>query len=266
MKKQFLFLSTIAFMVLAASCNKDDKDTPTPSDPDPVDSTVTPTPTAPTAPTPAVANVYGTLVSVSMKYSYTNSMVPMPVSIESEVAVAAFPTALNSSTLADAGTVSVNSITLEKADNNAYYKSASVGMTPATLDFTTGSSWSVGGSGSVAGFTYNHTGDFPEYTGDLPTTITKSSDLVIDLGTSHVSDADSVYIVVAAGNTFVQKSVAGNASSATITSAELAGLPDVSDNTALIEVVPFRIDFETFNGKVYAFIKERAVVSSVNID
>jgi hypothetical protein len=268
MKKQFLFLGFLALVALnTTSCNKSEDDpkpdtnNPKPNNPDP-----DPSGTAPTAPTPTIMNVHGTLVSVIMQYSYTVPVLGQQVNMNMEVASAAFFTSQNSSTMADAGTVSVNTYDLDKADNNAYYKAASDGQTPSSLDFTTNtSSWTVAGSGSVSGFTYDHTGAFPDYDGTLPSTVTKSSGLTISLA-GDVSNADSVYVVVIAGDKFVQKAVGGNAVEVVFSASDLSSLPTVSDNSALLEVVPYRLTLETIGGKQYAFIKEKAVVGNINIE
>ena len=139
------------------------------------------------------------------------------------------------------------------------------GMTPASLSLDNGSDWKVGGSAGVSGFTYSHSVAFPNYTGTLPTTVTKASGLTISLG-SEVSNADSVYITVMSGDKYVLKAVGGQADDATITAAELQDLALNSDNTAMIQVVPFRITLESINGKDYAFIKEKAVVGNITIN
>ncbi len=263
MKKQILFLSAIALLAFNSSCNKDDNNpnpNPNPTNPNPTNPTTsTPKPT-----TPVINGVSGTLVSVIMEYSYTNPYVSTPVTMQYDVAVAAFPAA-NGSDLLPAGTVSVNSHELEKADNNAYYVVAVPGTTPSSLDFSGGSSnWSIGGAGSISAFTYNHDVSFPDYTGTLPSSVSKSSGVTIDL--DGVSNADSVYLVIAAGNQFIQTAVGGDATSISFTAAEMQNLPVVSDNSALIQVVPFRITLETHNGNQYAYIKQRAAISAINID
>ena len=66
-----------------------------------------------------------------------------------------------------------------------------------TLGFDGGSNWSVGGSGDVAAFTYNHNQSFPTYSGraTMPETASTSSALTVNL--SGISNADSVYVVLA---------------------------------------------------------------------
>src|SRR5690606_31282496 len=157
------------------SCSKDDADdvkpdvnVPDPNVPDPNVNDNGPKP-----PTPVFANVDGTLVSIMMSYTVENELLPMPMIMESELGVVAF---MNGSTsnFFDAGTVKLNGYALEKAENHGYQVYATAGLTPSSLDIANGSSmWEVSGSSDVTGFTYNHQTPFPQFTGTLPTSISK---------------------------------------------------------------------------------------------
>lgn len=260
-KLAIIFASVcIAFAASISSCKKDTTNvTTTP--------TVTPTPTTtatPTAPAPTVSNVDGAMVSLKLDFAYNAG--GFPVSITTENALATFFASTGSTgTMVDAGTVSVNSIALEKQTNNSYYKTATVGMTPTSLSFgTTTSSWSVGGAGSVAAFTYNHSVTFPNYTGTMPDTVTRSSGITVTF-TGKVSNADSIIVMIAAGSTSILRTYPGTAASATISAADLGALPVVSDNTGIIEVVPYRVTLKMEGTKNYAFIKQYAAVKNICI-
>jgi len=252
-----LFLAAGLALTLG-SCKKDD-------------SPATPTNTTPTPPSPTITRVgstvmAGTLASIRMSYEYTVPQVNMTVPIEIESAVAAF-VGSSAGALVDAGAVSVNTNALDKASNNAYVKAGNfsattTGQSGTSLGFENGSSWNVAGSSSVPAFTYNHTSSMPDYSGTLPTSITKSAGLTVAL--NSVSNADSIYVLIAAGNKQLLKRV-GRAASVSFTAAELGTLPTVTNNTALIEVVPFRYIVVTQGGKPYAFVKEYAAVGNVNI-
>ena len=234
------------------------------------ESNATPANTTPTPPSPTITRVgstvmAGTLASIRMSYEYTVPQVNMTVPIEIESAVAAF---FGSSTnsFVDAGAVSVNTNALNKQSNNAYVKAGNfsattTGQTGTSLDFDNGSSWTVAGSSSVPGFSYNHTANMPSYSGTLPTSITKSAGLTLPL---LITGSDSTYVLIAAGNKQLLKRV-GRASSVTFTAAELGTLPTVTNNTALIEVVPFKYSVVTLANKPYVFVKEYAAVGNVNI-
>lgn len=251
-KALIVMLSVITF----SSCSKKDEVT-NPNNPNNPSQ-------GPTPYTPTPANVNGAFVGIKMRYAYTNSQIPIPVEIESEIAVGAVYQGTSNSNLIDAGAITMNSHTLEKQSNNSYLKSAFIGQTPSTLGLDNGANWNIGGNGSVSGFSYNHTGSFPSYTGTLPTSVTRSSGLTLSM--SGLSNADSVYVFIAAGNQTVFKGFGGNVNSVTLTAADLQNLPTVGDNTAYLEVLPVKFSMQTFNGKTYAFIKERAVVASVNIN
>lgn len=252
-----LFLAAGLALALS-SCKKDDP-------------TGTPTSTTPTPPSPTITRVgstvmAGTLASIRMSYEYTVPQINMTVPIEIESAVAAF---FNNSTTAfvDAGALSVNSNALDKSSNNAYVKAGNfsattTGQSGTSLGFDTGSNWTVAGSGGITGFTYNHTSSMPDYNGTLPTSITKSTNLTVAL--NSVSNADSIYVLIAAGNKQLLKRV-GRVAAVTFSAAELSTLPTITNNTALIEVVPFRYIVVTQGGKPYAFVKEYAAVGNVSI-
>lgn len=254
MKKQIMLFAIAATMLGYTSCKPEE--TPIPTDPEP------PINNGPTAPTPQVDNVYGVMVSIKMDYTQVNSMVPMPITLQSEIGVATFPVDLGASTFKDVGAVKVNSYDLDKAENHSYYKVATTGMTPSDFDFDSGSQWNNG----ELGINYSHTIGFPKYTGDLPDKINRADGFNIDLSGEITNSPDSIYVLVISGNDYVQKSFAGNASTADFSSSELQGLAAVTDNTAMIQVVPFSITIENIGGKNYAFIKEHAAVKSINIE
>lgn len=258
-----MMIPVVALAIGFTSCDKTTT-TPTPT-PTP---TPNPTPTAPTPVTPTPSgNYWGVMVALKMTFSYTMPQLPMPVSIDTDMGIATFYSAAGSSTLVDAGTVSINSNDLKKETNNSYTVTATTGLTPSTLNLGSSVQWNVSGAGSISSFSYNHSGSFPDYDGTLPTTINKSQDLQIDLG-NDISGADSVYIVIITQSKQIIKAVGGNPApaKATITASELSSLPTVSDGTAYIEVVPFRYAINTLSGKQYVFIKEQAVVGTVNIN
>ncbi|MBX2904698.1 MAG: hypothetical protein KF744_01580 [Taibaiella sp.] len=255
-----LLLTGLCLAMTVASCKKDDTTTPTTTPTTPT----TPTTSAATAPTPVTGSVDGLLLSLMLDVNTTTA--GYNVQVKTENALASFFSATGSTTMVDGGAVSVNSVTLEKQTNNSYFKTATVGMTPSDLSFDGGhSNWSVGGAGSIPGFTYDYNSTFPEYSGTVPETITRSSGLTITLG-SNLSGADSVIIFIAKDDKSITRTYAGSASSATISAADLAALPAVTDKTAILEIVPYKIKMQTISGKSFAFVKEYAAVRYVNIN
>lgn len=248
----FLFLS-----IVAVSCSKDDKKvTPDPV-PDPIDSPKGPEPFMPN-----VGTVDGMLVAIQTKTKMTQA--GMSIDVNTEMGLATFYN--GSQTMVEGGTVSLNSTNLDKQTNNSYMKTASLGMTPSDLDLDGGASWKVSGSSNVSAITYVHGTDFPSYTGDVPTSITKSSGLSFTFTSSNVDNADSVYVAIITSSKSIIKSYAPNAGTITISANELSSLPNVSNNTAYLEVLPVKIEVRTYSGKKYAFIKEQAVIKNININ
>lgn len=248
-------LACIAIAATVSSCKKDKNTTPTP--------TPTPTPTSNT-PTINTGSVDGALISLVTES--TTVTMGIPVTVSTETAVASFYSVTGTGgTMIDGGTVSVNTYALDKQTNNSYTKVASIGMSPSSLNFSSNSSnWSVGGAGSVPAFTHNDNASFPDYTGTLDSVVTRSSGITVSLS-GKVSNADSVILFIAAGSTYVSRTVAGSASSVTLSASDLASLPAVSDKTAILEVVPYRYTVQNKGGKNYAFIKEFAATKSINI-
>jgi hypothetical protein len=256
--KKITTISILAFLAISGavtSCKKSSSTTPAP------------TPTTPTSsgttPSPAMGNVDGGFVS--LRTEMTTVTAGIPFAITSETGLATFFTATgNNSAFIDGGAVSVNTNVLAKQSNNSYLKLASIGMTPTDLSFSSGSNWSIGGAGSVPAFTFNHTVAFPTFTGTLPDSIVRSSGITVSLS-GKVSNADSVILFVAQGSKYVSRTVAGSASSVSISATDLASLGVVTDKSAVLEVVPYRVTLHTQGSKTYAFIKELASVKNINI-
>ncbi len=218
----------------------------------------------PTPFTPGAGNSDGFFAAVKMKFAYTNDQIPIPIEIVSDIGTGGVYTSTGSNTFVDVGAVTLNSYNLDKQSNNSYLKAAFIGGTPSTLDLDNGANWSVAGANGVAGFSYNHTGSFPSFTGTLPNSLTRSSGITVPM--TGLSGADSVYICVATTGKTIVKGFAGNSSSISLSAAELQDLPAVTDNTAYLEVIPVKFSTQSINSKQYVFIKEWASVTTVNIN
>lgn len=268
MKKLLLIIAPVLVIAFSlTSCDKEPTTTvPTIDTPDVVDTPDNNNGPAPITPTTA-DGIWGTLVALKMEYSYSSPQIPFPVTTMSELGVAAFYDDDNGkANLVDAGKVMVNSYELEKQTNNSYTLTATTGLTPSSLDLGSSVKWEVAGGSGIPMINYSHTGSFPAYTGTIPSEISKSGGLEIELG-SKVTGADSVYIVIVTSKETIIKRYGASPgpSKANIEASELSSLPNVDDNTAYLEVVPFTYKLNTVNGKRFAFVKETAVVSSVNI-
>lgn len=248
----------LAMLTSVSSCTKSKSTTTTPTP------TTTPTSTTST-PSPNAGNVDGALVS--LKTDVMTTTAGYTVNVTTEIGLASFFGATgNSGALIEGGTVTVNSYNLDKQTNNSYMKMATVGQTPADLNFSSNDSkWVIGGATNVPAFSYNHNIPFPEYTGTIPDAITRSSGVTVTF-TGKVSDADSIMLFIVKGSTSIIRTFAGTAASGTISASDLSGLPAVADNSAIMEVIPYSITVNTQGSKKYAFIKEHAIVKSININ
>lgn len=263
-----LLIPAVALMVSVTSCDKNNTTT-TPTNPTNPTNPTTPSTSGPTPVTPSTGDgMWGALIAVKMQYSYVVPQLGTPVNVETQIGVASFYDNNNGNgNLVDAGAVSINSNDLKKETNNSYTVTATQGMTPSTLNLSGNVDWKVAGNNGIPSINYTHAGAFPEYSGTLPSTVSKSSDLEVDLG-SKVSGADSVYVVLVTQSKTIIKAFGANPAPAkgTIPASELSGLANVSDNTAYLEVVPFTYELNTTSGKRFAYIKETAVVTGVNIN
>ncbi len=257
--KKITTISICACMAIAAgsftSCKKNNNNNNT--------TPTTPTTSSTTPPTPTPSGVDGALVSLLM--NVTTVTAGFPVTVSTGTALAVFYSPAGSTTMVDGGAVSVNGFSLTKQSNNSYIKTIEAGMTTMDLNFSTdNSNWSVGGAGSVPAFTYNHSVTFPEFTGTVPDSVVRSAGVTIAL-TGKVNAADSVLLFIAAGSKSITRTVAGSASSVTISASDLSGWSAVSDKSAVLEVVPYKVTMSAQGGKNYAFIKEYAAVKNINI-
>ncbi len=264
MKRLMYFL--IPLMVLGiVSCNKTE-DTPTPTP------TPDPTPTTPTPPSPSVEGVYGAFVSLVM--SYTTTQVGVPVSLNTEIGLAAIYqdawSATGTNTLIDAGTIKVNSNALDKNANNSYSKTATVGQTPSDLGFSSGVNWTVSGNANFPAVNRNLTNNAPDYTGTVPETVTRTSDLTLTFNASNTPYADSVYVMLITGDKNILKRYKATAGSVTIPASELSALDATSTSApGYIEVCPWNVQFYTegtTTSKTCAYVREKAIVKSITVN
>ena len=262
-----LALLAAGLLLTVSSCTKDKEPTPTtPTTP------TTTTPTSPTAPTPTVAGVHGAMVAVQTDFAYT--MMGQTIPLNTEMAVAAFWTNVGDANMVDAGAVSINGKALTKNANNSYTVVAGIpNQDPATLELDGDISWNVAGNSTtgVQGHTYNISSTvypFPTYTQTIPTDITKANGLVLNFTSTTTGNADSVYVVIISGSQSFMKAYKGNAGNVTITASDLNALPASSSTSlAYIEIVPWRVvGYQTLMGKTYAYVNEKAIIRTINLN
>ena len=259
-----LALLAAGLLLTVSSCTKDKEPTPT--------TPTTPTTTTPTAPTPPpmnVDNTWGGLVAIKMTLSY--SQMGMSIDVPSEMAVASFFGGAypNNTTQVSGGTVKLNDNQLDFT-NNAYTKVAATGLTTSTLGIDGGVVWNVSGNGNIPAFTYTHTGAFPEFDGQVPTTINRADGFALTLNSTTVSNADSVYVFIVSGNGNVLKRYGANAGPVTIDGSDLSALSASSDtNPVYLEIIPWKYtvaEVGTSSPKLMAFVKESVIVKSITLN
>jgi hypothetical protein len=244
--KRTILLVSIACFTIFTSCNKDD-----------ILDNLNPTTTnqASTPPTPTIANSNGTLVAVK---SQTITETPLgPSTMNIGIGVAAFYTPDNPNSFLDAGTVTLNANTLAKQTNNSYVLMPGT-SNPTGIDFAGGVSWSVGGNGNIAAFTFEPSIEFPTV-GSITSSGTVSKSNGYTLTASSVADADSVIFMVGS----VVKTVSGNPTSYTFSSSELSSL---QNGNSVVQIAAYKIQESTQNTKTYHFIKETVSSKTVTIE
>lgn len=203
-------------------------------------------------------DAFGVLVAVK-SVSYT-SVGGFEVPVEVNSGSAFFPTDAGATTFTDAGTVTLEGKSLNKIQNNIYsYTNYTDPLILSDIE------WSVSGSASVPAFNKAVSRPLPTFSGysSLPVTISKASGVSISLG-SAVYAADSVIVMITSSNEAVIKSVAGNVSSVSFSSADLSKLD--KSNVGSISVSPYNLTTETISGKKFYFVNESSYLRmSVNI-
>jgi hypothetical protein len=198
--------------------------------------------------TPSIKDGYGSFAAVH-SVSYT-TVQGITIPLDVNTAVASFFSAPGSSSMVDAGTVTLNSKTLTKNTNNAYvYQNLTDPLSFSQV------SWNVSGSSGVPAISYTDNRSFPDFSGynSLPSALTKANGLTVSLG-GTVSNADSVYVIVSGGDKYVLKRVAGNASQCTFSASDLSVIANTT--MGMIQVAPWNYKKEDFNSKPYYFVLE----------
>jgi hypothetical protein len=231
-------LSAALAAVVLTGCNKSD-------DTNPTDNTTTPS-TSNT--TPNLKDGYGVLAAVR-SVSYT-TVAGITVPLDVNTATAGFFTAPGTSNMVDGGTVTLNSKTLTKSSNNAYvYQNLTDPLSFSTV------SWNVTGSSNVPAISYTDDRIMPDFSGynSLPVTITKANGFTVNLS-GTITNADSVYVIVAGGDQYVLKRAGGNASQVSFTASDLSVIANTTQGQ--IQVAPWNYKKEDFNDKPYYFVLE----------
>lgn len=199
---------------------------------------------------------YGVLVAIkSISYQ---EVAGIQIPIEVNTASATFVSSPGSSTFVDAGNVSLNNKELTKQANNSYVYQDLVN--PLSFNSV---SWNVSGANGIPLVAYSDNRPWPSFSGfsTLPASVSKSAGITVTLG-SAVSNADSVYLIVASGDgKFAIKRAGGNAAEVTLTSADLN---EIGTGTGIIQLVPWSFKMEDVESKDFYFVLE-AAYSKMNV-
>lgn len=156
----------------------------------------------------------------------------------------------------DVGTVTLNSLPLEKVSNN--YMTTVSATQPTGVDFSKGIKWAITGGNGFTAFNHTVTNSFP-YTGTFtsPKTLTKADGYT--LGFSSVSGADSIIFAI----NDVVKTVPGNVKSYTFTAAQLSKL---SKGPGVVQAVPYNYKIVNYGGKYIAFGNQVSYSQTITIN
>lgn len=271
MKK--IILSSVSMVLLIAlfitSCKKKES-TPT-EDPAPAPAPTPTTPASPSAVMPATAaDADAILVALKLNTSTSYSIPTLGMfstTIRLDAGIAQFYSAPGgTATIVDAGTVTINSTTLDKQSNNQYYKVQQVNQPDFGLN--TQVKWNVTGNSTVTAVTNHYATSMPLYDTTyfktiLPSnTITKTSGLTFNVSSKlSGGSADSVIcMIIGGGTTKLMKTVHRTASSVTFSAVELGTLTNTTQGQ--FQITPYRVTSSIFGSKKYYFVVEQAYVAT----
>lgn len=206
--------------------------------------------------TPSFNNAIG--VMVALKTTTYVTAVGMEIPTEINSAVAAFYDTPGAQQFVDAGTVSLNTLSLKKYDNNSYLYDNF--LTPISLSQI---KWSVSGNGTIPAINKTVSRSMPDYSGysTLPISVSKVDGFTISLA-GKLSSTDSVYVfLVDLKSKYVMKRAGGNATSIVFSSSDLAAL---QAGNGMIMMAPFNFSFEDYSSKKVYFVNE-SVYTKINV-
>lgn len=238
----------LALNFAMVSCSKDD-------DKDDEDTTPTEQEQAQTYPTPGDAD--GTLVAVK-SVSITDTPIG-PIETILGTAVGVFTDdGFASGDFISAGMVSCNASELDINPNNSYVFTDISATNPTGINYNNDVEWEVSGANGIPNFSYN-----ADVFGFPAVSAITSAD-VVDKATGYtvtcnsVSGADSTLFLIGG----VTKTLAGNATSCTFSSAELT---NVDTGMNIVQIAAYTIGDNTFSGKKIYFVNEYVQSQSVTV-
>jgi len=251
----FIKIAFASVVMTLASCDKKEEDLPAPVTP--------PAASAPATINPAGADAFGALIAIQ-----TANYVAVPflgeINQPVNTGVAVFGN-LSGGTFVDAGTVSINSLALTKQSNNTYVYTPAA-TNPTGPDLSDAVTWNVtGNSANFVPALNNITPSqsfpvAPKYDGVV--SIPRNAAFTVS-SSVLVTGADTTYFSLYSPTTSLQKKVAGDVQSVTFTAEEMATL---GAGTGYVQIAPYSMSNQTFDGKKIYFINESVVTKSVTFN
>lgn len=158
---------------------------------------------------------------------------------------------MNQNTI-NAGTVSVNSVTLQPYANNVYSSTSQINLKSL--------SWQISGSGTITATNFSYTPTHPTYGGDgaLPDTVTASGFTFNVTGITNINEP--VYVTISQGSSPITKTVTFVPSTVSLSSSELAGFVINQDFTIRLSL--FNYSHITLNSHQYGINANRTYQKS----
>jgi hypothetical protein len=228
----FYLLSIIVFFTF---CKKKDKASETAS------------PTNSTTGSTVIDGDHGTFLSV-----YNTSKFGNLVFGDSIVQASFYDAPGMNQNIINAGTVSLNSVTLQPYANNVYSSTNQINLKNM--------SWQISGSGTITATNFSYTPIHPTYSGDgaLPDTVTASGFTFNVTGITNINEP--VYIAISQGSAPITKTVTSVPSTVSLSSSELAGFVINQDFTIRLSL--FNYSHITLNSHQYGINANRTYQKS----
>ena len=251
----FIKIAIVSAVMTLASCDKEEEETPTPVTP--------PAASAPATINPAGSDAFGALIALQ-----TANYIAVPflgeINQPVNTGVAVFGN-LSGGTYVDAGNVTINTKALTKQTNN-YYIYTPAATDPLGPDLSDNVTWNVTGNSGNSVPALNNvipSQSFPvapKYDG--VTSIPRNAAFTVS-STILITGADTTYFSLFSPTTSLQKRVAGDVQSVTFTAEEMATL---GAGTGYVQIAPYSMSSQTFDGKKIYFVNESVVTKSVTFN
>lgn len=226
---------------------------------------VTPPVSTPQAPVFFISipsDAYGVLMASRIPYTFSNNYVTLKGD-----ASAFFYTAPGDYNYVDAGTVKCNDSVLVKQSSGSYFFNgkAKNGQPVSGNDYSAGVTWSVTGTSSVPGFTYNIS-NFPS-DAMLTSSVLLNKNNPYTATFTGANNADSVVVMLGCDSVLQKKTVSVATGSCSFTQVQVASVKKASSiNKGYINLLSYRIMTNSVSGKKYYMVNTNTTTYTVSIN